>query len=100
VRAQQTLDALERDYEVDPTLAPGGEPGAILRAAGWPDYHGTVLVASHQPALGHLAALLLSGRAQDWDVPRAALWWFEQRAPYTPWNLTLRAVITPEMLLK
>jgi phosphohistidine phosphatase len=100
VRAQQTLDALERDYEVEPALGPGCDPNAILRVAGWPEHHGTVLVVSHQPAVGRLASLLLSGRQQDWDVPRGALWWFEQRQPVIPWNLTVKAVVTPEMLLK
>jgi phosphohistidine phosphatase len=100
VRAQQTLDALERDYEVDDALGPGCEPQAILNSVGWPERHGAVLVVSHQPALGRLAARLLSGREHDLDFARGAVWWFEQRAPYIPYNLQLRAVITPEMLLK
>jgi phosphohistidine phosphatase len=100
VRAQQTLDALERDYEVAPELCPGADPVAVLQCVGWPERHGAVLVAGHQPTLGRLAALLMTGRQQEWDIPRAGLWWFEQREPRLPYNLTLKAVITPELLLK
>jgi phosphohistidine phosphatase len=100
VRAQQTLDALERDYEVQNALGPGCEPQAILNAAGWPERHGAVLVVSHQPAVGRLAAMLLCGHQHDLDFARGAVWWFEQRAPYVPYNLTLKAVIAPEMLIK
>ncbi|MFL6672970.1 MAG: SixA phosphatase family protein [Massilia sp.] len=100
VRAQQTLDALERDYDVVAALGPGANPATVLHAAGWPGRHGAVLVAGHQPTLGRLAALLLSGREQDLDIPRGALWWFEQREPAVPYNLTLKAVIIPELLLK
>jgi phosphohistidine phosphatase len=100
VRAQQTLDALERDYEVDESLCPGADPAAVLHAAGWPERHGAVLVAGHQPTLGRLAGLLMTGRQQEWDIPRAGLWWFEQREPRLPYSLTLKAVVTPELLLK
>ncbi|TFW28680.1 phosphohistidine phosphatase SixA [Massilia horti] len=100
VRAQQTLDALERDYEVDPAIGPGADPAAVLHAAGWPARHGSVLVVGHQPTLGRLAALLLSGRQQEWDIPRGALWWFDQPDPHLPYGPTLKAVVTPEMLLK
>jgi phosphohistidine phosphatase len=99
VRAQQTLDALERDYDVVPALGPGATPAQVLHAIGWPERQGTVLVAGHQPTLGRLAGLLLSGREHDLDFPRGALWWFEQREPVVPYNLTLKAVVTPEMVL-
>jgi phosphohistidine phosphatase len=100
VRTQQTLDALERDYEVDPALGPGADPAGVLRATGWGERQGTVLVVGHQPTLGRLAALLMTGRQQDWDLPRGALWWFEQGDPHLPYGPTLKAVVTPELLLK
>jgi phosphohistidine phosphatase len=100
VRARQTLQALGRDYEVHNALGPGAGPAAVLRVAGWPDRGKPVLVVGHQPTLGRLAALLLSGREQDWNVTRAAVWWFVQCGPLDPYSLYLKAVITPELMLK
>ena len=99
-RAQQTADTLERDYEVEELLCPGADPAAVLRAVGWPQRRETVLAVGHQPTLGRVASLLLSGRAQDWDIPRGAAWWFEQRDPHDPGSLYLKAVVTPELTLK
>jgi phosphohistidine phosphatase len=100
VRAQQTVDTLERDYDVEPALGPGATATEVLHAVGWPHRHGAVLAVGHQPTLGRLAALLLCGRQHDVDVPRGAAWWFEQRDPHDPYTLTLKAVVTPELTLK
>jgi phosphohistidine phosphatase len=100
VRAQQTADLLDRDYEVEPALGPGAEPQAVLDAVGWPDGHAAVLAVGHQPTLGRLAALLLCGRQQEWDIARGAAWWFEQRDPHLPYSLSLKAALIPELVLK
>jgi phosphohistidine phosphatase len=99
-RTQQTADKLERDYEVEHALCPGADPASVLRTVRWPLGHGAVLAVGHQPTLGRLASLLLCGRQQDWDVPRGAAWWFEQRDPHDPYTLYLKAVVTPEFTLK
>ncbi|HEX9171931.1 MAG TPA: histidine phosphatase family protein [Telluria sp.] len=100
VRAQQTLEPLQRDFDVLDSLGTGAEPAAVLQAAGWPARHGTVLVVGHQPTLGRLASLLLCGRAQGLDVRRGACWWFEQSDPHDSDTLALKAVVTPELVLK
>ncbi|MGZ5199277.1 MAG: phosphohistidine phosphatase SixA [Telluria sp.] len=99
-RAQQTADKLERDYEVLDAIGPGADSHAVLQAAHWPHGRGAVLVVGHQPTLGRLAARLLSGHAHDLDIPRGAVWWFEQRDPADIWTLCLKAVMTPGMTLK
>lgn len=99
-RTQQTVDALGRDYEVLDQLGPGADPASVLRALHWPHGHGAVLAVGHQPTLGRLAALLMTGHAHDWDIPRGALWWFHQAEPHNPRSLVLKAVITPELILK
>jgi phosphohistidine phosphatase len=100
VRAQQTLEPLQRDFDVLPALGPGAGPAAVLQAAGWPARHGAVLVVGHQPTLGRVASLLLCGSMNDLDFRRGALWWFEQSDPHDTYTLTLKAVITPEMVMK
>jgi phosphohistidine phosphatase len=99
-RTQQTADTLERDYEVEPAVGPGADPLAVQRAAGWPAAHGAVLVVGHQPTLGLLAARLLVGHERDLDIPRGAVWWFEQADPADSRTLLLKAVVTPAMTLK
>jgi phosphohistidine phosphatase len=100
VRAQQTLEPLQRDFDVLPALAPGAGPAAVLQAAGWPARHGAVLVVGHQPTLGRVASLLLCGSMNDLDFRRGALWWFEQSDPHDTYTLALKAVVTPEMVMK
>lgn len=99
-RAQQTADTLERDYEVLDEVGPGANALTVLRATRWPHAHGAVMVVGHQPTLGRLAGQLLFGHAHDVNIPRGALWWFEQRDPYDPYNLYLKAVLTPEVTLR
>ena len=79
-RAQQTAEALGVPIKTDRTLAPGAAPAAIVKACGWPDYKGAVVVVGHQPDLGRALAYLLGasgefqrqeGRAVVDQQPRA-----------------------------
>src|SRR4051812_47946482 len=47
-RAQQTAQALGIPVKTSKDIAPGAPVSAILKAAGWPDYKGTVVVVGHQ----------------------------------------------------
>ena len=78
-RALQTADALGRPYKVVPEIAPGASAAQVLLACHWPRRKEPVLVVGHQPALGQVAALLLSGSAQDWHIRKANVWWIGQR---------------------
>ena len=60
-RTLQTVEPLEREFEVREALAPGTYPEKVLREAGWPDAGTNVLLVGHQPTLGEVAALLLRG---------------------------------------
>lgn len=78
-RTQQTAQALERKFRTLPALGPGATVEALLEAARWPDAKEPVLVVGHQPTLGLVAALLLSGVAQPWSVKKGAIWWLRRR---------------------
>lgn len=102
VRTRQTADALHLPYETSPLLAPGSGVADLLSAAGWPDGGGkrggaTVLVG-HQPGLGHLAALLLSGVEADWTLKKGALWWFTNRVRDDETQTVLRCVMGPDLV--
>lgn len=96
--AGQTADCLGLDYEVCVGLAPGGCISELIGATGWPGAAGAVLVVAHQPAVGRLAALLLSGHEADWTIKKGALWWFSNRVRRGETQTVLRAVVGPDLL--
>lgn len=100
VRTLQTAEALGRKFRIMAGLAPDATAENILTAVNWPDSRETVLVVGHQPALGQVAALLLSGTAQPWHIKKGALWWISPRGEGPEAVLHLRAMISPEMIVK
>lgn len=96
VRAQQTARALSRAIETSELVNTGAPPSAVLKAAGWPDGEGTVVVVGHQPTLGATAALVLTGKPAGWHFKKCAVWWISVRAgESTP---AVVAVMTPGLL--
>ncbi|MBK7025234.1 MAG: histidine phosphatase family protein, partial [Sulfuritalea sp.] len=83
-------------YEIEPRLGTGASAGDLLKAAGWPDRSGAVLIVGHQPTLGRVAALLLAGEEADWAVKKGGVWWFAGRERDGATQTVLRAVINPD----
>lgn len=82
VRTQQTADALAslgRKFKTVALLAPEGSAASLLQAVGWPGGKGCVVVVGHQPTLGTVASLILTGQAQAWSVRKGAVWWLRER---------------------
>jgi phosphohistidine phosphatase len=98
LRAVQTAQALDRKYKLVPELAPDFDPRDVLRAVNWPASKEPVLVVGHQPTLGQVAALLLSGKAQAWNIKKANAWWITQRQPLDAGEVVLRAVMAPDLI--
>ena len=94
-RAQQTAKALSKDFETCPEAGTATVPAALLKAAGWPDRDGTVLVVGHQPVIGQTVAILLTGEAREWVFKKGAIWWLSSRERG---EVVVRAVIAPDML--
>jgi len=94
-RAQQTAWALTGRFDTSEEAGSGAGPQAVLRAAGWPDGEGTVVVVGHQPTLGQAVALALTGKTGDWSVKKGAVWWLESRARG---GAAVLAVVSPELL--
>lgn len=97
-RCQQTARALALPFDIETRLGIAANPADLLKAANWPDGEGklggAVLLVGHQPTLGRLAALLLTGHEDDWSVKKGALWWFSGGSR----EITLKAVMTPDMV--
>ncbi|PTD95017.1 SixA phosphatase family protein [Pseudothauera lacus] len=98
VRTRQTAAAFTDDFEIVSALGPDGNVAGLLAACGWPDASGAVLVVGHQPALGRLAALLLSGSEAEWTIKKGALWWFTNRVRNGETQTVLRTALPAELL--
>jgi phosphohistidine phosphatase len=96
-RAIRTARYLVDEPEVVRALDVGATPAAVLAAAGWPE-NGSVVVVGHQPTLGRVAALLLSGEEADWVIKKGAIWWFTNRVRGGEAQTVLRAVMAPDLL--
>jgi phosphohistidine phosphatase len=95
-RTQQTAHALGLPFEIEPKIGVGADPADIIAAAGWPAGHAktkAVIVVGHQPTLGRLAALLLSGEEANWTVKKGAVWWFSNRTREEEAQAILRVAI-------
>ncbi|CUI08772.1 phosphohistidine phosphatase SixA [Massilia sp. P8910] len=100
LRTLQTVEPLKRKFKIVHDLAPGADPEDVLMAANWPNGREPVLVVGHQPTLGQVAALLLSGQPQDWQIKKANAWWLVQREPLDPYSLYLKGVMAPDLIVK
>jgi phosphohistidine phosphatase len=100
-RTIQTADALTHDYRIDPRLAPGADPALYLAALDWPvgppDSGGTMVLVGHQPFVGQLVSLVLTGSELDWSVKKGALWWLATREREGG-DVIVRAVVSADML--
>ena len=97
-RTQQTASALGNDFETVKEIGAGASAKAILAAAGWPAAKGAVVLVGHQPTLGEVAALLLTGELAGWNIKKGAVWWFSCKEKAGVEETVLRAVISPDML--
>jgi len=99
-RTIQTAEALGRKFKIVDELAPDSTAERILSAAHWPDSREPVLIVGHQPTLGQLAALLLTGTKQDWTIRKGNVWWIVQRERDETAGNYIRAVMAPDLLAK
>ena len=99
VRCQQTAKALGLPFETDKRLSTDSDAANLLAAVGWPDGKGApaVLVVGHQPTLGQVAALLLSGTEDDWTIKKGAVWWFSNRTRNGETQTVLRSATSADL---
>jgi len=98
VRTQQTAKTLKLPFETERKIGPDACVSELIAASGWPQASGAVLLVGHQPSLGRLAALLLSGQEADWTIKKGALWWLSNRVRRGETQTVLRAVLPAELI--
>ncbi len=94
-RTQETAAALTGQAIIEKAVSTAATPQDVLKAAGWPEGSGAVVVVGHQPTLGAAAALVLTGEAQAWSVKKGAIWWI---ARDDDGDVQVRAVLAPAIL--
>ena len=97
-RAHQTASALGLEFEITREVGTGASAKSVMAAAGWPDAKGTVVVVGHQPTLGRIAAVLLSGVEAEWSIKKSGVWWFSNRLHDDETQTILRVVMSQEFL--
>lgn len=97
-RAQQTAAALVRPFVTHGGIAPGATVDALFDATGSPGPDVTVLVVGHQPTLGGVVSVLLTGVETFWSIPTSGLWWLDVRGHGRDSVVSVRAVIAADML--
>lgn len=95
-RTRETAHTLHRTHEMEPAIAPAASVADLLRAARWPEMKHPVLLVGHQPTLGQLAALLVSGEEDAWSIRKGAAWWLSH-VPGTT-RADVRTVMDPKFL--
>ena len=98
LRAQQTAQALVNDFEIVPDVAVGASASDVIKFAGWPNGENAVIIVGHQPTLGQVASLLLTGKEADGQFKKGAIWWFRTRGDGLELETLLHAVISPELI--
>lgn len=102
IRTVQTAQQLRPDVERVIALAPDSAPLDVLNASGWPasgtaGANRTVIIVGHQPTLGRVASLLLTGLDRDLMFHKGAAWWFESTREGRGPIASLRAVFDPSL---
>ena len=97
LRAQQTASALTTKFTTESALDTHTSPHSVLSACGWPTSN-TALLVGHQPWIGQVAAMLMTGTTEYWSVKKGSIWWFSHREREDEHSTILRLVISPEHL--
>jgi phosphohistidine phosphatase len=98
IRAVQTAQALTPSPRIVRDLAPGASAVTLLGAIDWPGTSQTVVLVGHQPSLGQLASLLISGQEAYWTIKKAGIWWLSSRRREDESQVVVRAVVNPDLL--
>ncbi len=98
LRTRQTAKALDKAFKTLPVLSPDADPEAIVQTVRWPEAVEPVLVVGHQPTLGQVAALLLTGMPYPWAIKKGAVWWLRHRERDGVVQVVLQAVQSPDHL--
>jgi phosphohistidine phosphatase len=97
-RSQQTAAFLSKGFRVEADLNPGSSLEEVLQVLDSYREVDTIVLVGHQPYLGRLAARLMSGDPQYWNIKKGAIWWMGLRNQAGGDPVRLKAMLTPSMV--
>ena len=97
-RTQQTAAALSRPFLTDENVGLSATVKGVIAVANWPNVNGVVVVIGHQPTLGEVATLLVSGDPMALSFQTGELKWFNSTDEQGAITSVLQHNIYPEML--
>ena len=97
-RTLQTVRELTANFRIVSAVGTSGSSESLLAAINWPQAEENVLVVGHQPILGETAALLLTGRKDQWQIKKGAVIWLSRHYHAASARAELRAAISPKLL--
>lgn len=99
VRSQSTAQQLRSNFEINAKINPGCHNACYLEVAHWPrDIGKVVVMVGHQPNLGEVASLLLTGKELDWHTRKGGIWWIQRRVDDGRVKYVLKAALSPDLL--
>lgn len=105
VRARQTADAIEKKASIQrrmesANLSPEAEPSVFLNLVKWEKLKvKSIVIVGHEPFLGRLASLLVSGRDGDFFKLKKSGWiQLEWKKPYPIGSASVVEVVNPSLL--
>lgn len=99
LRTIQTAKCLGRKVEVLNLLYQGSSR-QILEYLAWPELQSPTVIVGHQPTIGRIASLILTGEEFPLAVETGDLWWFRWKEGFSGGHPVLVCVISPGLLKK
>lgn len=100
-RTLQTVKALERKFRICDALAPEADLPDALALCQPTERGEPILLVGHQPLLGRMASMFLTGFDQSWTLRKGAILWVAQRKQAELGDegnaLYLKAALSPEL---
>jgi phosphohistidine phosphatase len=98
-RSQQTAHCLPRKFKTLAAINPDATAEAVLSAIGWDDGDELIVVVGHQPWIGEcIAQIMQFASADPLSVKKGALWWLQKKTRSDDATLSVRAVVSAELL--
>jgi len=98
-RTMQTALALGRKFKVVAEVGTDSNVDQILTACNWPNSREPVLIIGHQPQLGDIVCRLVPG-IKECAMRKGNVWWISQKDGEENPMTFLKAVMTPELVVK
>jgi phosphohistidine phosphatase len=98
-RTMQTALALGRKFKVVAEVGTDSDVEQMLNICNWPNSREPVLIIGHQPHLGDIVCKLIPS-IQECAMRKGNVWWISQKDGEEDPATFLKAVMSPELVVK